>query len=107
MQTVIVPIICHLIEYEEPQELIYKTARCFLTIMMHVIVSLLLLRDLTGRSKNCSKTGYFPCKKPFRPIFSLTTELGEPEGTNYIGRRGSPTNIVQVIKLFLYDLRGS
>ena len=99
------PIICQFIEYEKPQETIYKTAQCFLTIMMHVIVS--LLRNLTGRSKNCSKTGYFPCKKPFRPIVSLTTELGEPEGTNYIGPRGNPTIIMQVIKLFLYDLRGS
>ena len=48
----------------------------------------------------------FPPKKIFRPIFSHFMEYEKAQGTSYRGLQAIVTVILQVIRSFLYHLRG-
>ena len=56
--------------------------------------------------KNVSKKGYLHSDKKFWPIFPRIIEYDKPQGTTYKVSHSTLTDILQVIRSFIYDLRG-
>ena len=93
-------------ECDKTQETLYNGPQAFVTITEEFIKA--IFQDLRGCWKQIfeQKKADFPVMKKFCPPFFRFIQHDKIQGKFYKGPRGFLTFIVQMIKSFLWDLRG-